>query len=66
MLSDFIKRSLSLSNIVLEKRQYCHYMVKNPWERLRGYIGVYLNEEMSLLSVMVKCSCIKILLRIVV
>lgn len=22
-----------------------HYMVKNPWERLRGYIGVYLNEE---------------------
>ena len=22
-----------------------HYMVQNPWERLRGYIGVYLNEE---------------------
>ena len=22
-----------------------HYMVLNPWERLRGYIGVYLNEE---------------------
>ena len=24
-----------------------HYMVKNPWERLRGYIGVYLNEEIK-------------------
>lgn len=22
-----------------------HYMVQNPWERLRGYIGVYLSEE---------------------
>ena len=22
-----------------------HYMVKNPWERFRAYIGVYLNEE---------------------
>jgi predicted AAA+ superfamily ATPase len=22
-----------------------HYAVKNPWERLRAYIGVYLNEE---------------------
>lgn len=22
-----------------------HYLVDNPWERLRGYIGVYLNEE---------------------
>ena len=22
-----------------------HYMVQKPWERLRGYIGVYLNEE---------------------
>ena len=22
-----------------------HYMVKNPWERMCGYIGVYLNEE---------------------
>lgn len=22
-----------------------HYMVQNPWERLRGYIGMYLNEE---------------------
>ena len=22
-----------------------HYMVLNPWERLRGYIGVYFNEE---------------------
>jgi len=22
-----------------------HYTVQNPWERLRGYIGVYLNEE---------------------
>lgn len=22
-----------------------HYMVPNPWERLRGYIGVYLSEE---------------------
>lgn len=22
-----------------------HYMVNNPWERLRAYIGVYLNEE---------------------
>lgn len=22
-----------------------HYMVNDPWERLRGYIGVYLNEE---------------------
>ena len=22
-----------------------HYMVDNPWERLRGYIGVYLSEE---------------------
>ena len=24
-----------------------HYMVKNPWERLGGYIGVYLNEEIK-------------------
>ena len=22
-----------------------HYLVKNPWERFRAYIGVYLNEE---------------------
>lgn len=22
-----------------------HYMIKNPWERFRAYIGVYLNEE---------------------
>lgn len=22
-----------------------HYMVNNPWERFRAYIGVYLNEE---------------------
>ena len=22
-----------------------HYMVRNPWERLRGYIGTYLSEE---------------------
>ena len=22
-----------------------HYMINNPWERFRAYIGVYLNEE---------------------
>ena len=24
-----------------------HYMVADPWERLRGYVGIYLNEEIK-------------------